>query len=293
YNEPIGPQSNHLLKPRVGVRVIEIDPARLAGEKQRPNAVLFWRCNRPDMHGPGNESIIADHQYADELPILSQDRLESRLRAVNILARISPDLESSSALGSRRCGGQSDRIEHLGTVTAIDELDASESGGVTQFDPTSFKVGLAPETLSRTNLGQLKVGQKVNLERAVAGHIRFGGHFVQPDGNSLRLLFKVPEGTDERPSLLPYIIPKGFIALDGTSLTVTTVSDADRTFGVMLIAHTQTKIDLSNKPVGATVNVEVDMVGKYVEKSVTAAMGDLESDGSAPLKAFIEKTVEN
>jgi riboflavin synthase len=115
----------------------------------------------------------------------------------------------------------------------------------------------------------------------------------EADGNSLRLLFKVPEGTDERPSLLPYIIPKGFIALDGTSLTVTTVSDTDRTFGVMLIAHTQTKIDLPNKPVGETVNVEVDMVGKYVEKSVTAAMGDIDSDGSTPLKAYIEKTVEN
>jgi riboflavin synthase len=115
----------------------------------------------------------------------------------------------------------------------------------------------------------------------------------EADGNSLRLLFKVPEGTDERSSLLPYIIPKGFIALDGTSLTVTTVSDTDRTFGVMLIAHTQTKIDLPNKPVGETVNVEVDMVGKYVEKSVTAAMGDIDTVGSTPLKAYIEKTVEN
>jgi riboflavin synthase len=113
------------------------------------------------------------------------------------------------------------------------------------------------------------------------------------DGNSLRLLFRVPEGTEARPSLLPYIIPKGFIALDGASLTVTTVSDADRTFGVMLIAHTQSKIELANKLVGATVNVEVDMVGKYVEKSVAAAMGDVEGEGSSPLKAFVERTVEN
>ncbi|KAG8830987.1 Riboflavin synthase alpha chain [Serendipita sp. 399] len=236
-------------------------------------------------------------------------------------------------------------IEHMGVVSAIDELDTSQSGGggwsmtigdsapilddchigdsisvngccltVTEFTKDAFKVGLAPETLSRTNLaltdekryplGQLKVGSLVNLERAVSGHVRFGGHFGHvddvvtissriQDGNSIRITFKVPEGTSERPSLLRYIIPKGFIALDGTSLTVTTVSDAERTFGVMLIAHTQTKINLGNKSVGETVNVEVDMVGKYVEKSVVAAMGELESGGPSSLKTFVERTVED
>lgn len=116
----------------------------------------------------------------------------------------------------------------------------------------------------------------------------------EQDANSLRLTFKVPPPTPARPSLLPYIIPKGFIALDGASLTVTTVSDNDHTFGVMLIAHTQTKIDLGNKPLGATVNVEVDMVGKYVEKSIAAALGSFEDSGPpSPLKALIERTVEN
>lgn len=115
----------------------------------------------------------------------------------------------------------------------------------------------------------------------------------EQDGNSIRLLFKVPRGTEQRPSLLPYIIPKGFIALDGASLTVTTVSDADQTFGVMLIAHTQTKIDLGNKPVGGSVNVEVDMVGKYVEKSVSAAINNLVENESSPLNAYVERSVEN
>ena len=114
----------------------------------------------------------------------------------------------------------------------------------------------------------------------------------EQDGNSLRLLFKVPEGTTARPSLLPYIIPKGFVALDGASLTITTVSNDERTFGVMLIAHTQAKIELANKAVGDTVNVEVDMVGKYVEKSVAAAMGDLGAEDSR-LKSLVEKTVED
>lgn len=88
---------------------------------------------------------------------------------------------------------------------------------------------------------------------------------------------------------MPYIIMKGYVTLDGASLTITAVDDAARTFGVMLIAHTQASIDLANKPVGERVNVEVDMVGKYVEKAVTAALG---GDGSVGLRAQIENTVE-
>jgi len=202
-------------------------------------------------------------------------------------------------------------VEHLGTITAISPQDTTESGGggwsitigdaapvlkdchigdsicvngacltVTEFDSTSFKVGVAPETLDRTDLGDRKVGDQVNLERALAAHVRFGGHFVQghiddtvtiisrtEDGNSLRLLFQAHESTPTRPSLIPYLIPKGYIALDGASLTLTSVSDADRTFGVMLIAHTQSRITLAKKPVGSRVNVEVDMMGKYAIRS--------------------------
>ncbi|KAH7104972.1 Lumazine-binding protein [Auriculariales sp. MPI-PUGE-AT-0066] len=227
-------------------------------------------------------------------------------------------------------------VEHLGLIEDIQQLDTSESGGggwsltigssapilgdchigdsisvngccltVTEFNRESFKVGLAPETLSKTNLGELKVGDNVDLERAVNGHVRFGGHFVQghidttatiisrtEDGNSLRLLFKLPAPTAGQNSLLPYLIPKGFIAIDGASLTLTYVNDADATFGVMLIAHTQAKIVLAAKQVGANVNIEVDMVGKYVEKAVLASLG---SDGTAAgsgLVGIIERVVE-
>ncbi|KAF8344244.1 Lumazine-binding protein [Cantharellus anzutake] len=208
-------------------------------------------------------------------------------------------------------------IEHMGVVSSIEAHDTTESGGggwtisiadsapilgdchigdsisvngacltVTEFDQDKFKVGVAPETLSRTNLGDLKVGTRVNLERAMAAHVRFGGHMVQghvddtvtivskeEDGNSLRLLFQVPEPSSNRADLLPYIIQKGYVALDGTSLTITSVSDSGRLFGVMLIAHTQTKIQLPEKKVGERVNLEVDIVGKYVEKAVLAALG--------------------
>jgi len=179
---------------------------------------------------------------------------------------------------------------------------------VTEFDNVSFKVGLSPETLNRTCLGQLKSGDGVNLERAMGAKSRFGGHFVQghvdatvtilsrvPDQNSLRLLFHIPRPESASgEDLLPYIIPKGYVTLDGASLTITSVSDSDRTFGIMLIAHTQSKITLSKKRVGELVNVEVDMVGKYVERSVLAALGSLgnESTADSPIKIAVERIVE-
>jgi riboflavin synthase len=198
------------------------------------------------------------------------------------------------------------------------EFDQGDKGGW-------FTVWLANETLDRTDLGthrtcnpmlielsaqwcdfmagSLKEGDNVNLERAMGGHTRFGGHFVQahvdgtatilshtPDGDSLRLVFQLPEETPDRASLLPYIVPKGYVALDGASLTVTQVDDTARTFGVMLIKHTRERITLGTKEIGAKVNVEVDMVGKYVEKSVSAALG---GGGSAGTRALLEKIVED
>ena len=111
-----------------------------------------------------------------------------------------------------------------------------------------------------------------------------------PDGDSLRLLFEFPEPTPSRPSILRYIIPKGYVTIDGASLTVTSVDDSARTFGVMLIQHTQQKITLGKKAKGSKVNIEVDMVGKYVEKSVVAALG---GGGDGDIKSMIVKVVED
>jgi riboflavin synthase len=134
------------------------------------------------------------------------------------------------------------------------------------------------ETDYRT--GERLLGEQVNLERAMAAHVRFGGHFVQahidttvalvdkiPDGDSIRLTFELADET-----MLPYLVPKGYVALDGASLTLTFVDDEKRRFGVMLITHTQEKITLGKKRVGSKVNLEVDMLGKYVQKSVAAAL---------------------
>jgi riboflavin synthase len=113
-----------------------------------------------------------------------------------------------------------------------------------------------------------------------------------PDGDSLRLLFQLNETTPTRPSLLPYLIPKGYVAIDGTSLTLTEVDDDKRVFGIMLIQHTQENITLGKKSVGSKVNIEVDMVGKYVEKNVTATLSG-QGSGSTEWQRLIENVVHN
>ncbi|TFK41843.1 hypothetical protein BDQ12DRAFT_677252 [Crucibulum laeve] len=200
---------------------------------------------------------------------------------------------SAPILGDCHIG---DSIAVNGACLTVTEFNNEKEGGW-------FKVWLANETLERTDLGERRVGDQLNLERAMGAHVRFGGHFVQahvdttatvvervPDGDSLRLTFQLPEPTPSRPSLLPYLIPKGYVTIDGASLTLTAVDDTKRTFSVMLIQHTQEKITLSQKQTGTKVNIEVDMVGKYVEKSVVAALGGGAGEG---VRALVEKIVED
>lgn len=142
---------------------------------------------------------------------------------------------------------------------------------VTALTDRSFTVGLSPETLRRTNLGEVQPGDGVNLERSLAANGRIGGHFVQGhvDGTGVIRSFR-PEGdslwvtVETEPALLRYIVPKGYIAVDGTSLTVVDVLPDAFTF--MLVAYTQQHITLPRKPVGSRVNLEVDVLAKYVEK---------------------------
>ncbi len=105
------------------------------------------------------------------------------------------------------------------------------------------------------------------------------------------MLFQLPEPSAQIPSVIQYIVPKGYIAIDGASLTITSVDDGARTFGVMLIQHTQEKITLSRKDVGAKVNIEVDMVGKYVEKSVVAALSG--GEGGGRFRTLIRNVIED
>ncbi|KAL2154415.1 hypothetical protein VTH82DRAFT_3091 [Thermothelomyces myriococcoides] len=185
---------------------------------------------------------------------------------------------------------------HLGDSIAVNGVCLT----VTSFTPSpptpSFTVGIAPETLRLTNLGSLTAGARVNLERAVRADTRMGGHFVQghvdttativsrtPDGNAVTLRLS-PRNRD----VLRYVVYKGFIALDGASLTVTKVDDAAGWWEVMLIAYTQERIVTAAKQVGDTVNVEVDMTAKYVEKSLKGYLESLQEGDGGLLKKVLE-----
>jgi riboflavin synthase len=179
---------------------------------------------------------------------------------------------------------------------------------LTSFTSTHFTVGVAPETLRVTNLGALKQNSRVNLERAVRADTRMGGHFVQghvdgvvriagrtPDGNALTLRFKPDTGDVKKDAeLMRYVVYKGFIALDGTSLTITKVNDEEGWWEVMLIAYTQERVVLADKQVGETVNVEVDVLAKYAEKSMAGYLGKAVNavDGQESVPPLLEKIVE-
>jgi riboflavin synthase len=148
-----------------------------------------------------------------------------------------------------------------------------------------FKVGLAPETLRRTYFVSLKQGDRVNLERASEIGGRNSGHFVQGhvDGTGTvldrwteedSLFYKITvDDTDS----LKYIVPKGFIAIDGTSLTVVDVNVQEGWFSFMLVDYTQKKIIIPSKMPGDKVNLEVDVLGKYSETALAALMPRLEA----------------
>jgi riboflavin synthase len=149
-------------------------------------------------------------------------------------------------------------------LTAI----AIGSSGTLAFD-------VSTETLSRTSLGSLSVGERVNLEKALRLADRLGGHLVsghvdglgrvvaiEADARSQRWMFELP------PELARYVATKGSIAIDGVSLTVNEV-DGHR-FGVNLIPHTIEVTTLGDRKVGDPVNVEVDMVARYIERLMSA-----------------------
>ncbi len=141
-----------------------------------------------------------------------------------------------------------------------------------------FTADVMPETLRRSNLGQLKPGSKVNLERAMAANGRFGGHIVAGhiDGTG-KILAMQPEGNavlvtiSATPELLRYVVEKGSIAIDGISLTVAKVSHTD--FTVSLIPHTGEETTLLKHRPGEIVNLETDIIGKYVEKLMQPRSG--------------------
>ena len=186
-------------------------------------------------------------------------------------------------------------VEEIGTIRKIDKgvsscsitvqagkvLQGSQVGdsiavnGVcltaTSISGNIFTADVMPETLRRSGLGQLTGGSRVNLERAMAAGGRFGGHIVsghvdglgkivgrEKDENAIWIMISAPA------ELLRYIVDKGSITIDGISLTVVAVTDTG--FTVSIIPHTQDETTLVKKKIGDVVNLENDVIAKYVEK---------------------------
>ena len=146
------------------------------------------------------------------------------------------------------------------------------------FSRTEFSVDLSPETMRRTSLGQLSVGSPVNLERALLATDRMGGHIVQGhvdgtgrvmsrrvDGDSILFRIRVPK------RLNPYIVEKGFVAVDGISLTV--VKRGASSFTLAVIPYTLNNTNLASVSVGDRVNLEADILAKYVESLLDRKYG--------------------
>jgi len=212
-------------------------------------------------------------------------------------------------------------IEGLGTITAVQSsgqgrrlslasdfnLDQSRVGDsiavngacLTAVTITGrrFTVDVSPETLGKTTLGAAKVGDRVNLERALRFSDRIDGHLVsghvdgigiikekKVQGNATNVTVEVPDG------LARYMIEKGSVAVDGISLTIN-ACDGNR-FEVSIIPHTAVVTTVSTKKVAETVNIETDMIGKYVERFVGQRNPDRsknQNDGSSIDLQFLAK----
>ena len=193
-------------------------------------------------------------------------------------------------------------VEEVGSVKAVEEgrlvVGASEAlvdvkvgdsiavnGAcltVTAYDESGFSVDVVPETLRRTNLGELTAGSPVNLERSMPAYGRFGGHLVQghidgtaairsieSEGDALMVIIDAPS------SIMRYVVEKGFIAVDGASLTI--VNCDNFSFSVTIIPHTQENTVFKSKTVGDSVNLEVDIMAKYVERLAMAARAPVDT----------------
>ncbi|EMS60216.1 Riboflavin synthase alpha chain [Triticum urartu] len=183
------------------------------------------------------------------------------------------EVETKNLLAGTQLG---DSIAVDGTCLTVAAIDTAAS---------TLTFGVAPETLRCTSLGERVAGDDVNLERALTPASRMGGHFVQghvdgtgeiaafrPEGDSIWVTVRAP------PEILSLLVPKGFVAVDGTSLTVVNVNEEEGWFDFMLVRYTQDNVVLPRKKVGDKVNLEADILGKYVVKLLA---GRLEATSKA------------
>ena len=178
-------------------------------------------------------------------------------------------------------------IAAAGVIKGIRLGDSVDVNGVcltvTSFTGGSFTVEVMPETLQRTNIGLLRSGDMVNLEKPVTPSGLLGGHLVQghvdgtarvasitPEGGAL--VFRVTAPND----IMRYTVPKGFVAVDGVSLTI---ADKDSgSFAVSVVGYTREHTTLAHRRVGDAVNIEVDIIAKYVEQFAWQEHGSITAD---------------
>ncbi|PZE21994.1 riboflavin synthase [Paenibacillus xerothermodurans] len=179
---------------------------------------------------------------------------------------------------------------HLGDSISVNGVCLT----VTQYDGSSFTVDVMPETYRKTTLRTLRIGEHVNLERAMAAGGRFGGHIVQGHVDSVATITgRAPEDNavvfhiePHDSAILKYMIPHGSITVDGISLTLVAVSDSG--FTVSIIPHTLAQTVLQHKQPGDTVNLEADVLGKYIERLLTYPDGrDSSRKSSGLTEAFL------
>ena len=156
---------------------------------------------------------------------------------------------------------------HIGDSIALNGVCLT----VTSFSGNTYTADVMNETLRRSSLGSLTIGSKENLERAMAANVRFGGHIVSGHIDGTGTITKVEKDDNAiwytiaaEENLMKYIVEKGSIAIDGISLTVAKRSDMD--FAISMIPHTAKETVLSQKKPGDIVNLENDIVGKYIEQ---------------------------
>lgn len=174
--------------------------------------------------------------------------------------------------------------KHLGLADA-NIGDSIAVNGVcltaTTIDGDCYTADISHETLQKTTLRNLTVGQTVNLEKALTLSTPLGGHLVSghvdgvgklthktPDGNSTRYHFAAPK------DLMKYIAPKGSITIQGISLTVNNINDDSNSFDVAIIPHTEVKTNLGQLAIGDEVNLEIDLVARYINRFLIASNAD-------------------
>jgi riboflavin synthase len=165
---------------------------------------------------------------------------------------------------------------------------------VIDYDKSSFSVDVMPETFRHTNLSTLSPGSRVNLERAMSAQGRFGGHLVQGHVDTPALIREryaeenavVFQIEPERKTLFRYIMPQGSITVDGISLTV--VNTNETSFSVSIVPHTLAQTVLHDKKPGDSVNLECDVLGKYIERLLSFGIAPHQGESLAKKSGLTE-----